>query len=395
MFLLLITSIRLAISEEKLQFGFIKPNEIKASKFKRAIIRDDHIELRSSANGGSIITFEDANPVDDWAIEFDINLLNLSFPQRAGFYVWYTDHEMLDGSFNGSDGRFNGIMMGLEIVGKSVFLVMSNNDKEYDYSLVDDHNITTAVDSINPARFRNIKNIKMKIISTSKNFRVELYDESGKLLYDNFRYVNLDGLGDLKNGKNFSITTTYEKTPLSKHFNLKGVRLYERKEEVEYDPYKVYSKLPDENVRWSHHIDHPNKEVRHLIANIDNFIRYIKGMIGQPAGLTIFKGLFDTHYEMQLYEKKIEEIQEEIKKKENIPVERIESVIKKFEGIKESCDYIDKSIEEIEYFLRLFEEKHDKRINYVVLIILMGVVGFVVFLIVQFLIGTKIKKLID
>ncbi|KAM0686406.1 hypothetical protein COBT_002369 [Conglomerata obtusa] len=171
--------------------------------------------------------------------------------------------------------------------------------------------------------------------------------------------------------------------------------LYDRIEGEEYDPYKIFSKTPDEKARWAHHIEHPNKEVRHLIANIENFIRYMKGHIGQPSNITIFKGIFDLHYELELFGKKIKELNEFVKEREFMPNDRLENLNKKIDTFKSTIGYIESSIDEIEHFLRVFEEKHERRISHVVIIIGIGVILLGIFAVIRNYLISNRKKLKD
>lgn len=393
MFLLYLILSKLSVTERKIDFGFDNISQLKTSAFKRAYKTNDYIELRSSGDGGSLITFQDQNQIDDWSIEFDIDLVKLSYPQRAGFYVWYTNHEIEDGYFNGSHGQFVGTMVGLELLGKSLFLVLSNNDGEYDYAKVEDHTITTAIDSINPERFRNVDKIKFKLISTPNNFRVELFDKNNdNMLYDNFRYTNIEQLGNLKKGQYFSITTAYDKVPLNTHFNLRGVRLYERIESDDYDAYIKQSKTVEDKSRWPHEINHSSNEIRHLIANVENFIKYMKSHIGEPAGITMFKGLFDTHYEIQMLGMKIEEIKHVIEQKVKEPGENTKTLISKHDSIKRGVSYLENSIDEIETYMRTFEENHGLRISYLMLMMVGGVLFLSFFSLYQYLTSKKAQK---
>ena len=47
----------------------------------------------------------------------------------------------------------------------------------------------------------------LKVISTSKNFKVEIYDKDQKLIYDRVRYTSMTEIGTRLSGKYFGITT--------------------------------------------------------------------------------------------------------------------------------------------------------------------------------------------
>jgi len=382
--LFIIFTIRSTFTEEFTGIGFDDPNKIETSKFKRAIKRENGIEMRLSAEGGSLLTFKDPNPNDDWSFEFVINDIDLSFPQRAGIYLWYTDHELDLGLFHGSQGKFNGIMTGLEFIGKSPSIILSSNEGDLDFSDKEEYDIMTSRDDINPERFRDLKDIKMKVISTARNFKIEIYN-GDKLIYDSFRYLKADEIGDLKKGKHFSITTVYEKVPLEKHFILKSAKLYKRNEHDNYDPYTIHAPTIETKARYHTEVNHSDFEIKHLISNIEHFMKYIRNFVGEPAGFQVLRGIGDINDEIQMFSHKIEEIVENIKKNQDEPKGNVIELANKFDALEKRMNYIQSSVDQFQYFLTVFGKRHKKHSYNIVCIVIIGIGVAIVISLIRYL----------
>lgn len=377
-FLINLIFIQSQIVEEPTFIGFTSLADLQTKVSKRIHKNNDAIELRSAADGGSLITFAQPNPADEWSFEFTINKINLKFPEKAGIYLWYTDNHLEDGLFNGSMGNFTGMMAGLEFLGHNVSIVLTSNDGSYDFEELEDYDVSVMRDSINPERFRNVDEITFKLIATKKNFKIELYSGS-KLLYDSLRYITYEDLGDLGKNKHFSITTTYEKVPLHKHFILKSAKSYSRKEDDTYDPYKINAPEPNDEPRFFTHVDHPNKEVQHMISSLEHLTKYLKSFIGKPSGIQIFKGLHDVHYEIERLGIRLEEIIKEINDKNSKPSDNVKTMEDKFIGLERKMRYLQDSLAEIETFMKNFDNKHSTRSIF--LIGFMGIAIFVILLV--------------
>lgn len=241
------------------------------------------IVLKSSSEKGSLVTFNNRNPSDNWSFSFITTVPSFSPYEFAGVYLWYTKSKIEEGSFRGAQRNFDGMMAGIEFSGKSVELVLAANDGKPD---VDDPVIFR--DSVNHKRFTGLSELMLKVISTKKNFRIEIYN-GDRLLYDNLRFREADGLGNRLSGKYFGITSHYQNVPHDKKFILKSAVLNERHEYDSYDPLHTKSPQVRTEPRMFDEVMHSNKDTRHLISSIEHYIEYIKTIVGDPAGQPILE----------------------------------------------------------------------------------------------------------
>ncbi|EJW02950.1 hypothetical protein EDEG_02662 [Edhazardia aedis USNM 41457] len=372
------------VVEEPTNIGFGKDLELKTSTFKNAIKKADGIELRGSADGGSLITFSEKNTSDDWSFEFTINNPHLHFPENAGVYIWYTDDVPDAGDFNGVHNKFKGMMAGIEFLGKFIELSLASNDGELNAKDFEDTIVMK--DSIDPKRFENIEEFRIKLISTNVNFKIEIYD-GDKLVYDNLRYLNVSILGDLRKGKHFSITTTYEKVPLSKHITLSHARAYKRTELEGYDPLKIESEKPQKTVRMYDEVFHYNKNIQHLISNLENFAFFMRNVIGEPMGRNLLKGLSEMQKSLLDYHDELEKVVGEIENDVEPPM-GIMDVQRKIDNAKIHIDSMISNIYRLDQALKIIEIK-SKQTTHSALYML--VIGFLVVLLLFILKKMVIK----
>lgn len=373
MFHLLLLLTKGAIVENLIDIGFSNLSELHSTDYKRATITKEGMELRSSADGGSLLNLPQTNPHDEWALEFTIDNINISFPQTAGIYLWYTNKPIDDGIFNGSSGIFTGLMIGLEFLGRNISLVLSTNDGTHNYTELNEPDIMTYRDSINPARFRNVKELRVKVISTSRNFKVEIYDKEN-LVYDSFRHISSDPLADLSKGKYFSITTEYDRVSHDKHILLRSIHLYERIEGEGYDHLAIKAPEPDTTPRFFDHIEHSNKEVQHLISLIEHTMKFTKEHIGKPSGSPVFQSLNDARHEIELFSKNIEELVTGYHAKKEGPNETVDVVVEKFKTVEDKMKYLQQSLDQVKSFLLHYDDKQSNKSSWIMKLLIIGVV---------------------
>lgn len=256
---------------------------IKNLSMNNAISTKHGIILKSSSEKGSLVTFDNKNPNNDWSFSFTITNPKLSSSHFAGVYLWYTDRKIEEGSFRSVQKDFKGMMAGIEFSGKSVELVLAANDGKTD---VDDPIIFR--DSVNHKRFIGMDELRVKVISTGKNFKIEIYN-GDNLLYDNLRFREADGLGNRLSGKYFGLSSYYQNVPYDKKFILKNAVLNERHEYDAYDPLLTKSLPIRTEPRMFDEVMHSNKDTRHLISSIEHYMEYIKTIVGDPAGQPILE----------------------------------------------------------------------------------------------------------
>ncbi|KAF7682925.1 hypothetical protein TCON_1860 [Astathelohania contejeani] len=363
--------------------GFKANADASLINIKRALVKDNNIILRAGADGGSIIQFHKPNPSDNWSFEFTINDIDLAFPENAGVYLWYTDHEIEEGNYNGAHGKFVGMMAGIEFLGRSVELVLGANTGEYDFEEVGD--VTVLRDSPNPERFRDIKEFRVKIISTENNFKMEIYNQD-KLVYDNLRFIDATNLGDRSKGKFFSITTQYTKVPQEKKFIIKNIQVYEREETEDYDPHEIVSPTPSDEPRMANDIYHPNKEIRHLIANLEHYMKYIRLLLGKPAGSTIIQGTLDIKDNMIKQTNEIHEILSAIQFiKSNVQRDSIKEFSSRISEMDKRVQILHKSIMDLSQSLLEYNHTHTKQSNLISWMILgLGIISLLMALLKEF-----------
>lgn len=283
----------------------ISYNSVEGTKhldMTNAVETSHGIIMKSSSEKGSIVSFNQKNPNDNWSFQFTFNNLNLSPPQMAGLYLWYTNDKLKEGSFKGVQKDFKGMMAGIEFNGKSVELVLGSNNSP---SKLKDPVIFR--DSINHRRIEGVRDITLKVISTDKNFRIEIYNKE-KLLYDNLRFENADGLGDKTAGKYFSLSSYYTIASHSKRFILESASLNKREEYGSYDPLAAKSSVIDKMPRMVNEVMHSNKDTRYMISTMEIYIKYIKSIVGDPAGMPIASATANIRHGIQKYMKKIKKI---------------------------------------------------------------------------------------
>lgn len=269
---------------------FLSGEDLTNLGLENAIVQDQSIKMRASADKGSLISFKEKNQSDEWSFEFKFDDLKLKYPEFSGIYLWYTDERINPGTIAGTDGKFTGIMAGIEFLGKGLQIIIGGNQENRPMENIDD--IVLHKDTINPARFKDVEEYRVKIISTSKNFKIEIY-EKDKLIYDNLRFLETPILGDRTKGKYFGITTYYQKVSSYKAFTIKDIQAYSRVEKEGYDPLKIHAADFEDEPRLGHDIDYNSKEVQHMISNVEHMMAYLKSILGRPGGSTVYQSAYD------------------------------------------------------------------------------------------------------
>ncbi|KRH95317.1 putative Concanavalin A-like lectin/glucanase protein [Pseudoloma neurophilia] len=283
--------IRSSVIEDPIsKLAFSSNEDLTKIGLENAIVQDDHIKMRVSADRGSLISFKEKNEAEEWSFEFKFDELQLKYPEFAGIYMWYTDERIKSGNIGGIDGNFTGIMTGIEFIGQGLKILIGGNLENKKIEKFDD--IIQHRDTVSPARFKDVEEFRVKIISTNKNYKIEIY-EKDKLLYDSLRFFDTSVLGDHGKGKYFGITTYYEKTSSQKSFILKDIKTFKRTENPDYDPLKFDAVEAKDEPRLGHEIDYNSKEVQHLISNVEHMMAYLKAILGKPGGSTVYQSAYD------------------------------------------------------------------------------------------------------
>jgi hypothetical protein len=256
-------------------------------------IDTDGLVLRRSKDQGGIVLFLEDNKYSEWSFTYTVTDIDLHFPEEGGIYLWYTTYDQDMGNYRGGKGIFDGLMAGIEFKGLSPELVFAFNDGS-DYE--NDINDTLYKDSFNPSRLKGVKDLTIKVIVTKKNFKIELYDKD-KLLYDSMRLITGQPHKLLGTDKRFSITTYYKNTSSEKSFKLINAQLYKREEHEGYDAESIHAENIGSLPMYADDVMHPDKELRHFIAQFSHFTDYMKSVLGDTDNPSI------RHYSTKILEK--------------------------------------------------------------------------------------------
>lgn len=252
---------------------------------QNVIVKSDKLLLRSTIDDGSMVRWELPNTKDNWSFMLKFNELNLESRESAGIHVFYTHEKPTIGSFKGGPSKYNGFMVGLEFVGKSLELVYAKNNGE-DYTNMDEY--VSTVDSLNPQRFANIDTLTMKVICTKNNFKVEIYDGE-TLVYDNFKFFTKEYIDNHKKGGYISTFANYKNVSSGKAFELHEAQLYEREETPEYSPSLSRMEKIIPQIKNRNEVIHSNVDIQDLIFKVSAVTNYIKSVIGELPETAITK----------------------------------------------------------------------------------------------------------
>ncbi|KAM0683795.1 hypothetical protein COBT_004054, partial [Conglomerata obtusa] len=194
----------------------------------------------------------------------------------------------------------------------------------------------------------NVNKIRLKLIYTRNNFKIELYDNL-KLIYDGLRFYDTSVLGDIKSGKHFVITTNYENVSYEKHFILTNVNLLKRSEYESYDPHQKNSII----------VNDVDFEIEHTIADLEYFMSYLEHIFGKPEGSTILQGIIGGMQEAKDQKNSLEKLKEIIKNSSfgvgDLPKTINETELK--------LQMMIRKINDLKYFLKSFEKNQKKNGN--------------------------------
>lgn len=242
----------------------------KASSFSNVRKIGDEVALRSSDGKGSLINLNEQIASDNWSVEFMVKNLVLKDVEKAGMYLWYTEKKLEGGSYKGGNPVFNGFVLGVEFSQDKAELAFSFN-YGLDFSRKDIQ--STRYDCINPSLIDHLDQFRVKIIHTEKNFKIEVFDDSGTLVSDSFR-IHEPLIMNKGSSKNFAITTAYENAPSDVYLTLKDLKIYTREETEKYDYRDLYTE------HNSFPRNKSDEELRMAVADIDHFLNYVTVVLG-------------------------------------------------------------------------------------------------------------------
>ena len=201
------------------------------TKYTNVVKKNDHILLRSENGEGSLLNINEETSTDNWAFEFQVKNLVMNDVERAGMYLWYTDKEIVSGSYKGGNPIFNGFVTGIEFTKDRADIVFSFN---YGLDFQNKELQTMRFDHINPLLIDHLDQLIIKVIHTEKNFKVEIYDLKKNLISDTFRIHEPMIMNKGMTRKHFAISTKYENCTDDIVFELTNINMNSRNENEDY-----------------------------------------------------------------------------------------------------------------------------------------------------------------
>ncbi|ADM11916.2 uncharacterized protein Eint_071570 [Encephalitozoon intestinalis ATCC 50506] len=335
-------------------------------------VESDGLSLRRHTDEGGLVVFLAPNPYEEWSFSYTFTNAKLRFPHIGGVYLWYTSEIQDQGSYRGGHDLFEGIMAGLEFRGSQPEIVMAINDGKT--SLVGSEEMTLYRDTVNPERLKGVKDITVKVISTHKNFKVELYD-GDRLLYDSFRYYRKGTLAGIGSGKYFNITSFYDKAPSDSVYKLKEAQLFERTETSDYEVHSIHAPSVDKTPRSPDGIMHEDEEVRHLISKIEYLNEYLHLVVGEPHNSSFDKVVHILSEQLKAFTKKFEDTITPIRSVGGSET-KLMNLNEKMNGIDIKLQKIQKAFADLDHVVGSLKNDYSRSSNFLVYIILgVGAVG--------------------
>lgn len=311
---------------------------------QNVMVKPDKLFMRSTIDESAMVRWEIPNSKNNWSFTFEFNELNLESRESAGIFLFYTKEKPVIGSFKGGPSKFHGFAVGLELVGKGVELVYAKNDG-IDYINMDEY--VSVIDSLNPKRFLNLETLKLKVICTDKNFKVEIYN-GDTIIYDNFRFFTKDYLNFAKGGNYLSLFADYKHVSSGKAFELRSAQLYHREETPDYSVTKINMQKVTTHVKPKSEINHPNVDIQDLLFKINTIISYIKAVIGELPETSIVKAEKELIKEVDALSEKVGKIKIGSSGRSNRNnldkrINQLDVQLKKLSKIMSDVDYLSES----------------------------------------------------
>ncbi|KAI5148328.1 hypothetical protein ENBRE01_0261 [Enteropsectra breve] len=295
--------------EEIARMNYIPGKNNELIGVQNVVLNDEGLFMRSGLFEGSALHWEEEYTEENWAFVCRFNEPNLGAEERASIYMRYTSDTPKIGSFKGGEDAFHGLHVGLEFKGKSVRIVYSSN-AGLKYEGAEEY--ASHSDFINPRRFRSIDELTLKVISTAKNFKIEIYSKD-KVIFDKFMLFDPSETKLIKAGKYFGIIANYSHAASGKAFILHEAKVYRRTEFESYVPQK--SKTVDivHTARDHGDVNHHNSDIKEFIHIFENISEYLKDILGEFPQTIIMKGNEELSDEINRLAEKVSKLKEVIK----------------------------------------------------------------------------------
>lgn len=315
--------------------------------------KDKHLHLWSSGDEKAHITFNHKNPERNWSFEFVTSVLRLRYPQSAAIYAWYTTDV-----FSGNIPRretFQGFVAGIEFVGDSVEVMLSIHENGKD---------KTVRDYLDSSVFNEFRDIRVKVIHTSKNMKVEIYHNSD-LIYDHLRLLDQKYFGTHSEGGYLSMTATYAQVGEEDAFKVSRIKLYKREEDDSYNPYEETASTSTHNT--------DREEVGHVLGSLEHFMRYIDILFGQPRGATVAKAIVNTRKDIKKMDAIIKKLDIALRAQEKLKTKELHDAVAKLEN---KIRTLQREMANINFYSRQMKNKAGSGNKHLYIFLALVFVGF-------------------
>lgn len=283
-----------------------------------------HFTLYEKSNEKTRISFSEQNPYDNWSFEFELNVPTLNYKEEAGIYLWYTPHtqkEYLDGA------KFVGLVTSIQFYHENAKITISIHENE-ERKIVRDY--------LPIEIFKDIDKIIFKTIHTSKNMKVELYNDNN-LLYDHIRLLDSQYFGKHTKGGYFGITAGYEDINEKDVFHIYSAKLNKRTETDDYNVFEEKTKIGDTEVV-------EKREMAATIADINKFARYFNIVVGKKQEKTILENIIEARSKNYEIKPLLEELSEILNTSKPF---KIPGILSKMNLLEEEIIKINKTINDL------------------------------------------------
>lgn len=328
------------------------PEDRQSIRLESVVERGKHLHLWSAADDKPHITFNHKNPERNWSFEFVASVPRLRYPQSASIYAWYTTDMFLG---NMPRETFQGFVAGIEFVGDSVEVMLSIHENGQD---------KTVRDYLDSSVLNKFRDIRVKVIHTSKNMKVEIYHNTD-LIYDHLRLLDQKYFGTHSEGGYLSITAAYAQVGEESAFKVSKIKLYKREEDNSYDPH-------EESTSISTH-DTDRDEVGHVLASLEHFMKYIDILFGEPRGATVAKAIVSTRKDIKKMDAIITKLDMALRAQEKQKTKELHDAVAK---VEEKTRALQREMANINFYSKQMMSKAERGNKHIYLFLALVFVGF-------------------
>ena len=337
--------------------GYIDfPGDRHSIKQEGVTDKDKFLHLWAAGDEQPHITFKKKNLEKSWSFEFVTTVPRLRYPQAAAIYAWYTT-DMFSGNMAKKES-FHGFVAGLEFIGDSVEVMLSIHENGED---------KTVRDYFDFSILNGFRDVRVKVIHTSKNMKVEIYHNTD-LVYDHLRLLDQKYFGTHSEGGYLSMTATYAQVGKEDAFKVSEIKFYRREEDDDYDIHKMAASLN------THDAD--RDEIGHVLASLEHFMKYIDILFGHPRGATVAKAIVSVRKDMKNMDAMVAKLDMMLKAQEKLRTKELHNAVTKLE---EKIRILQREMANINFYSRQMKNKAgrgNKSLYLFLALVFVGLLGF-------------------